>query len=528
MKRLCLLFAFLALTGCLVPESYEGYELVWHEEFNGRRIDTAYRDFGHDFKKKGKFSFKSGRMEVRARIPVAKDVWPEILTFGIEGERPSYGETYVMKDSCFTQRDSLWTNSFHVWTMDWDHDSIHLYIDGELLKKFALVKSPGEYEWGNVDGSRLPMKYETDYVRVYRKIRKPYRSFSPGKIWEDVDGEHLNVHGGGVLYHDGTYYFYGECKSPHTGAALHGVSVYSSKDLYNWKNEGIALAVMPENSGHRIEKGCTIERPKVVYNEKTGKFVMWFHLELKGQGYKAALYGVAVSDTPLGPFKYLYSCRSCPGVWPVNMTEEQIEYAQTLKDKTSEDPFWRQYVRDGFFLVRDYEGGQMSRDMTIFVDDDGVAYHIFASENNQTLHIAKLTDDYLYHSGEYSRALPGKSNEAPAIFKKDGVYWMISSGCTGWKPNKARLSCTTDIMGEWKSYPNPCVGPDEELTFKGQSTFILPVHGRKDAWIFMADIWYPHNLRASRYVWLPVTFDESGVPVLEWRDEWTLKDAFGK
>ena len=106
-------------------------------------------------------------------------------------------------------------------------------------------------------------------------------AFFPGRIWEDTDGVHINAHGGGILYHDGIYYWYGEHKSEHTSSALVGVSVYSSEDLYNWKKEGVALSVMPEGSGHKIEKGCIIERPKVIYNPKTDKFVMWFHLELK-------------------------------------------------------------------------------------------------------------------------------------------------------------------------------------------------------------------------------------------------------
>ena len=90
-------------------------------------------------------------------------------------------------------------------------------------------------------------------------------------------------------------------------------------------------------------------------------------------------------------------------------------------------------------MVRDLQGGQMARDMTIFIDDDGKAYHIYASEDNLTLHIAELTDDYLRHTGLYVRVAMGEQNEAPTIFKKDGVYWMITSGCTGWAPNAARL-----------------------------------------------------------------------------------------
>ena len=74
------------------------------------------------------------------------------------------------------------------------------------------------------------------------------------------------------------------------------------------------------------------------------------------------------------------------------------------------------------FVKRDLEGGQMSRDMTLFVDDDGKAYHIYSSEDNLTLQIAELSDDYLSHTGKYIRIFPGGHNEAPAIFKKDGIY----------------------------------------------------------------------------------------------------------
>ena len=75
-----------------------------------------------------------------------------------------------------------------------------------------------------------------------------------------------------------------------------GVHVYSSKDLYNWQDEGIALEMLDDETS-MLQRGSVVERPKVIYNKKTGKFVMWFHHELKGQGYKAALTGVAVADS---------------------------------------------------------------------------------------------------------------------------------------------------------------------------------------------------------------------------------------
>lgn len=58
------------------------------------------------------------------------------------------------------------------------------------------------------------------------------------------------------------------------------------------------------------------------------------------------------------------------------------------------------------FVKRDLKDGQMSRDMTLFVDDDGKAYHIYSSEDNLTLQIAELADDYLSHTGKYIRIFP--------------------------------------------------------------------------------------------------------------------------
>lgn len=137
-------------------------------------------------------------------------------------------------------------------------------------------------------------------------------SFTPGAIWPDNNGVHINAHGGGILFHNGTYYWHGEHKIAGTaGNAAHvGVHCYSSTDLYNWKDEGIALAVSDDPASD-ITAGCTLERPKVIYNRPTGKFVMWFHLELKGQGYDASRAGVAVADAPEGPFTFLRSSCRC-------------------------------------------------------------------------------------------------------------------------------------------------------------------------------------------------------------------------
>jgi hypothetical protein len=349
--------------------------------------------------------------------------------------------------------------------------------------------------------------------------KSKYATFSPGEIWKDTDGTHINAHGGGFLFKDGTYYWYGEHKGKSSKAKV-GITVYTSDDLYNWKNEGVALSVSKDPDSE-ITSGSVMERPKVVYNKKTGKYVMWFHLELKDQGYSAARVGVAVSDSPTGPFTYLKSFRPNAGKWPQNFKEEWKENPDGGDPEKWWTPKWKKALMEGMFVRRDFEKGQMSRDMTIYVDTDGTAYQITSSEENQTLHVSELTDDYLGFTGKWMRVQPGGQNEAPAIFEKDGTYYMITSGLTGWDPNAARSFKAKSIMGPWEKLGNPALGKDADKTFHSQSTYILPVHGKKDAFIFMADRWKPENHIDGRYIWLPIEW-ENDKPVIRWKDKWDL------
>ncbi|GAA0176558.1 hypothetical protein Leryth_002350 [Lithospermum erythrorhizon] len=295
--------------------------------------------------------------------------------------------------------------------------------------------------------------------------------FHPARIWLDTEGNPIQAHGGGILYDESTqtFYWYGEYKDGPTyhahqkGAArvdVIGVGCYSSKDLWAWKNEGIVLAAEENDETHDLHKLNVLERPKVVYNEKSGKYVMWMHID--DVNYTKAAVGVAVSDYPTGPFDYLYS----------------------------KNPH-----------------GFESRDMTVFKDDDGVAYLVYSSEDNSELHIGPLKEDYLDVTNEMRRILVGQHREAPALFKYQGTYYMITSGCTGWAPNEALAHAAESIMGPWETLGNPCIGGNKVFrltTYFAQGTFVLPLPGLPDYFIFMADRWNPADLRDSRYVWLPL------------------------
>jgi len=354
--------------------------------------------------------------------------------------------------------------------------------------------------------------------------KKSNLNFSPGSQWYDTDGNPINAHAGGILQHEGIYYWYGQIMiSGERGSdAWVGVSCYSSKDLYNWEYKGVAFAV-EDHASHPVTRGCKIERPKVIYNTKTKKFVMWWHHDINGQGHKKAMTGIAVSDNATGPFTFVQVFRPLAGFLPMNEPEKN-------KNKTLDESLLKgnfpgheiPYPADSMMLYkRDLHLGQMTRDMTLFVDDDKKAYHIYASEENSTLHIAELTDDYLGYTGKFIRVFQDRFMEAPTIFKHKGKYYIIASGCSGWAPNAARSATSSSIWGPWKELGNPCFGKDAEISYNSQGTYILSISGKADGFIFMADRWKPQNAVDSRYVWLPVQFKDNRI-IIEWMDQWDL------
>jgi len=315
----------------------------------------------------------------------------------------------------------------------------------------------------------------------------PVNSIHPGQEWYDENGDLIQAHGGGFLYHDSTYYWYGENKNtttafPRLRTEVIGISCYASRDLYNWKNLGVVLPAVKHDTAHPLHTSRVAERPKVIYNELRGKFVMWLHLD--DSLYAAAQVGVAVADEPGGPFTLMDNFRPL---------------------------------------------GFQSRDMTVFKDDDGKAYLIFGSGWHDKIVIAEMADDYLSLNGTYSTHLhtngPPDGREAPAMFKWKGNYYLVTSGTTGWFTNPARYDVADNINGPYIDMGNTCTGAYAEQTFIAQSTYVLPVQGKQDAYIFMADRWIPTDLKNSRYIWLPLKFHPNDSMEIRWKDEWTL-DVF--
>lgn len=321
------------------------------------------------------------------------------------------------------------------------------------------------------------------------------KDFRPGEIWLDVDGRPIQAHGGGILLHSNVYYWHGEDRTPRGPGA---VSCYSSTNLLDWKREGVALA-KDDVQGAGFGRAF-IERPKVIYNPSTKKFVMWSHMEQNG--YRFARAGVAISDSPVGPFQFLKAIR------PIANTN-QFEGKR-------EDP------------LQEKQFGGTYRDMNLFVDDDGRAYSFYAAEDNLTMYVTRLNKDFTgpeepaVAGQTWARILVQKHREAPAPFKWRGRYFIITSGCTGWAPNAADLAVSDHVLGPYRMLGNPFTGPGADKTFDSQSTFVLKVPGRENDFIYLGDRWKPQDLPDSRYIWLPFTMGNEGSTVINWRDRWNF------
>ncbi|MEI9975678.1 MAG: family 43 glycosylhydrolase [Ignavibacteriota bacterium] len=276
----------------------------------------------------------------------------------------------------------------------------------------------------------------------------------PGEVWPDDRGQHIQAHGGGILKLGETYYWFGEERRQGLDSAKRYVSCYSSIDLANWKfRRDVVQLADPENFG----PGWVLERPKVFYNAKTKRFVMYTHIDgnTPEGSYKVARVGIATSDTVDGDYSYVKSFRPL---------------------------------------------GHESRDIGQFVDDDGTAYLIF-EDRPFGFRIARLSDDYL--SVEKEMSLVAAHMEGGAIVHYEGLYYMIGSALTGWAANPNKYATARSLEGPWSEFRD--IAPPEAKTYGSQSTMLLKVVGTKTTTvIFMGDIWKPRTQWDSRYLWMPL------------------------
>ena len=302
-----------------------------------------------------------------------------------------------------------------------------------------------------------------------------------GKPWLDTDGNVIHAHGGHMLFHEGYYYWYGENRKDNNYVAC-----YRSKDLKTFEFRNNILNTETPTAPYRVKtdldltkknedgtvRKVNLERPKVLYCAATKKFVLWAHYE-NGANYHDARCAVATSDYPDRDFTY----------------------------HGSFNPF-----------------GSMARDCTLFLDDDGRAYFIAASRDNADLHVWRLTKDFMNTDKLVNVLWQGEYREAPAVFKRNGKYYMLSSWCTGWKPNQGKWSMADAIDGEWEILQDF----GDELTFRSQPAFVLPAERDGETkFIYVGDRWEGSEPKYfdSTYIVLEIKWNEKDEPYIEYTDE---------
>lgn len=310
--------------------------------------------------------------------------------------------------------------------------------------------------------------------------------------WKDTDGNVINASDGGIIFADGRYHWYGQAMRDRVfvtggeGGQVTdvGVVMYASTDLYNWEYEGVILSCTDTGE---LKAPMRFERPKIIYNEKTGQYVLWCHyVEYPGDhGFEKGKgeAGVAVCDSVNGSYTWLGHSR------PI----------------------------DELGVVRD---------CTLYKDRDGSAYFIFDRDitrlypRNRCQYIMKLSDDYLSFTDSYARLPETFRREAAAVVWHNGYYFMITSDMTSWRFNRAKYFRAKTLFGPWQDMGDPCVG-DDGTTFHSQTTAIFKVEGT-DLYIHMAERHNTDSFLHCSYIWLPIDFADDHTLSLTYKKEWKL------
>jgi len=299
-------------------------------------------------------------------------------------------------------------------------------------------------------------------------------TISPGTAWKDTAGRPIQAHGGGMIKVGATWYWFGEDKTGESqdNAFFRNVPCYSSTDLAHWKF--VANVLTRQKSGD-LGPNRVIERPKVIFNPATKQYVMYMHVD--DPGHTVTKVGVATSPTVCGSYTYR-----------------------------------------GSFKPQ----GNISLDITLFVDDDGAAYLLSEARAAGKLRMYRLSADFLRIA---SLVTVLDDFEAPAIFKVAGRYYVLGSHRTGWRTNDNEYTTSTSLSKGWAAWK--LFAPKGSKTFNSQTTFVLPVVGSKGAtYMFMGDRWIPSSLGTSPYIWLPLTVQGTSVS-LAWHAHWTIDAVTG-
>jgi hypothetical protein len=283
----------------------------------------------------------------------------------------------------------------------------------------------------------------------YNTIR--YESIRPGETWFDTGGMPIHAHGGSIFYEGGIFYWYGENKEkslPGSNIRHWGMRCYSSKDLYNWEDCGLIIPPEPEDLLSPLHPSAKAERPHILYNEHTGKYVCWIKVIDTVSGGKMQSMTILTAERFLGPYTVIKT-----GFSPLGMNSGDFDLVQAPDEK---------------------------------------AYIFFERVHSEVV-CASLTMDYTDINGCYSTHFAGTSppytREAPAFFFRKGRHYLLTSGTTGYFPNPTEVALSFAYHGPWS--PLGCLCPDDSscTSYNSQISSVFKHPEKEDLYIALGDRW---------------------------------------
>ena len=342
-------------------------------------------------------------------------------------------------------------------------------------------------------------------------------SIKIGQVYLDTEGKRIEAHGGYIFYENDTYYWYGENKEKTFGKSkmwTYGIKYYSSKDFYNWKDEGFLIEASNDKKDPMFYER-RIDRPHILKNDRTNKYICWIKYN------DNATFAIYEADKFSGPY-----------------TLVKKDY-QILNKKCG--------------------------DFDFNFDENNHPY-IFVEVDHKDLLSMKLSDDYMDVVGEatyhYKDIKPPFTREGVACFKKDNRYYLLTSGMMGYVPNPSEIAVSDNISGPYEIIGDPHVDEAGVSSYNSQVSCIFK-DPKSGMYISIADRWVPEfvvdkqvhdkltraiasnyykeykaslkeklwmmksplmgkaNTSIANYVILPISFEDDR-PVIHWQDEWRI------
>jgi len=246
-------------SGYFSPLTYDNYDLVWNDEFDGIEIDESnwvfevgtgcpncgwgnnelqyylkenawieedvlviearnesFQGSGYTsarIKTQGKYTFRYGRVDIRALLPGGQGIWPALWMLGENISSigwPACGEIDIMEmiggsgrenevhgtlhwdngghvftGDSYTLGRGVFADEYHVFSIEWDPSSIRWFVNNTLFHEIDITASHmSEFQenyffifnvavggnWpGSPDGTtRFPQQLKVDYIRVFQ------------------------------------------------------------------------------------------------------------------------------------------------------------------------------------------------------------------------------------------------------------------------------------------------------------------------------------------------------------------------